>query len=127
LVIDLASRRVEIVGISRCPDGFWMEQVARNLLDAGDGFLLGKRYLILDRDPLYTREFRAAIKGGGVEVLRLPPSSPNLTTSPVGETGADRVHRRNIYAPQVSLDSTDRRRGASVGTGRRRDRSLLDL
>ena len=77
-VMDLASRRVEIAGISRCPDGLWMEQVARNLLDAGDGFLLGKRYLILDRDPLYTREFRAAMKRGGVEVLRLPPSSPNL-------------------------------------------------
>jgi hypothetical protein len=25
-VIDLASRRVEIAGISRCPDGLWMEQ-----------------------------------------------------------------------------------------------------
>src|SRR5579863_888693 len=77
-VMELASRRVELAGISRCPDGLWMEQVARNLLDAGDGFLLGKRYLILDRDPLYTREFRAAMKRGGVEVLRLPPSSPNL-------------------------------------------------
>ena len=77
-VLDLASRRVEIAGISRCPDGLWMEQVARNLLDAADGFLVGKRYLILDRDPLYTREFRAAMKRGGVEVLRLPPSSPNL-------------------------------------------------
>ena len=56
----------------------WMEQVARNLLDGADGFLLGKKYLILDRDPLYTREFCVAMKRGGVEVLRLPPSSPNL-------------------------------------------------
>jgi putative transposase len=64
-VMDLASRRVEIAGISRRPDGLWMEQVARNLLDVGDGFLQGKRYLILDRDPLYTREFRAAITRGG--------------------------------------------------------------
>jgi transposase InsO family protein len=77
-VIDLASRRVEIAGISRCPEGLWMEQVARNFLDAADGFLVGRRYLIIDRDPLYTREFRAAMKRGGVEVLRLPPSSPNL-------------------------------------------------
>jgi putative transposase len=55
-LIDLASRRVEIGGISRCPDGLWMEQVARNLLDAVDGFLVGKRYLSVDRDPLYTGE-----------------------------------------------------------------------
>jgi hypothetical protein len=31
-----------------------MLQVARNLLDADDGFLKGKRFLVLDRDPLYT-------------------------------------------------------------------------
>ena len=77
-MIRLATREVQIAGIVPEPHGWWMEQVARNLLDAGDGFLLGKRYLILDRDPLYTREFRAAMKRGGVEVLRLPPSSPNL-------------------------------------------------
>ena len=29
-----------------------MTQVARNLTDAGDGFLHGVQYLILDRDPL---------------------------------------------------------------------------
>ena len=33
-------------------DEAWMTQVARNLTDAGDGFLHGVQYLILDRDPL---------------------------------------------------------------------------
>ncbi len=33
---------------------FWMDQVARNLCDDGDGSLTGKRYLIHDRDPLFT-------------------------------------------------------------------------
>jgi hypothetical protein len=42
-VMDLASRRVEIAGLSRCPDGLWMDQVARSLLEAGDALLLGKR------------------------------------------------------------------------------------
>jgi transposase InsO family protein len=77
-VIDLATRKVEIAGISRSPDGVWMAQIGRNLLDAENGFLLGKRYLILDRDPLYTKEFRAMLRRGGVKVIRLPPSSPNL-------------------------------------------------
>jgi len=40
---------------------------------------LGKGYLILDRDPLYTREFWDAMKRSEVRVLHLPPSSPNLT------------------------------------------------
>jgi transposase InsO family protein len=55
-----------------------MDQIARNLLDTQDGFLLGKRCLLLDRDPLYTMEFRAALEQGGVAVVRLPPTSPNL-------------------------------------------------
>src|SRR5258705_7960504 len=55
-----------------------MEQMARNLLDAVDGFLRGKRYLIVDRDPVYTREFREALERAGTTVVRLPPRSPNL-------------------------------------------------
>ena len=79
-VIDLATRKVEIAGISRSPDGLWMDQMARNLLDAEDGFLFGKRYLILDCDPLYTKEFRTMLRRGGVKVIRLPPRSPNLNS-----------------------------------------------
>jgi transposase InsO family protein len=55
-----------------------MLQMARNLLDGEDGFLRGKRYLILDRDPLYTAAFRSMMKGAGVKVVRLPARSPNL-------------------------------------------------
>ena len=76
--IDIGSRAVEIVGIGRDPDGRWMGQMARNLLDVEDGFLRGKRYLILDRDPLYTAAFRRMLKTAGVSVVRLPARSPNL-------------------------------------------------
>ena len=40
--------------------------------------ITGKRYLIHDRDPLYTNEFLSIIAGCGIETIRLPPSSPNL-------------------------------------------------
>ncbi len=53
-VMKLKTRTVEIAGITRQPDGSWMNQVARNLTNADDGFLRGMDYLILDRDPLYT-------------------------------------------------------------------------
>jgi hypothetical protein len=33
-----------------------MTQVARNVTDAIGGFFTGKRYLIHDRDSLYTKE-----------------------------------------------------------------------
>jgi hypothetical protein len=37
------------------PREAWMLQIGRNLTDAVDGFLLQHRYVIVDRDPLYTR------------------------------------------------------------------------
>jgi len=77
-VIDIGSRIVEVVGLARNPCGAWMKQMARNLLDVDDGFLRGKRYLILDRDPLYTQEFRQMLRAAGVKPLLLPARSPNL-------------------------------------------------
>jgi putative transposase len=77
-VIDLASRRVEIVGIVHQPHDAWMRQMARNLTDAMDGFLLGHRYLIMDRDPLFSCSFRELLARAGVRSVRLPARSPNL-------------------------------------------------
>jgi transposase InsO family protein len=77
-VIALETRRVEIAGIIRQPHGAWMLQIARNLIDSVDGFLTGQRFLLLDRDPLYTSQFRALLASAGVTPIRLPPSSPNL-------------------------------------------------
>jgi putative transposase len=77
-VIELATRRLELAGIIHQPHGAWMLQVARNVLDSVHGFLTGKRFLLLDRDPLYTSQFRALLSSAGVAPVRLPPSSPNL-------------------------------------------------
>ncbi len=55
-----------------------MSQIARNLTDAEQGILTGKRYLIHDRDPPFTAEFLKMIADVGVESVRLPPRSPNL-------------------------------------------------
>jgi len=49
-VMDLATRKVVCAGITPCPDAAWMLQIGRDLTDAFSGFLLGKRFLIMDRD-----------------------------------------------------------------------------
>jgi transposase InsO family protein len=77
-IIELSTRRVEIAGITSEPEAAWMSQVSRNVTDAGDGFLAGKRFLIHDRDPLFTGAFRETLASAGVETVRLPPRSPNL-------------------------------------------------
>jgi hypothetical protein len=77
-VIDIVSRMVEIAGIGRDFGGRWMEQMARNLVDAEDGLLRGRRYVIIDRDRLHTAAFRGILKAAGVKAVRLPAMSPNL-------------------------------------------------
>ena len=76
--IELSTRRVEIAGIAAKANGLWMDQIGRNLTDSMDGLLNGKRYLIHDRDPLFTSEFLDTIASVGVESVKLPPRSPNL-------------------------------------------------
>ena len=79
-VIDIGTRAVAIAGIGRDPGGQWMAQMARNLVDAEDGFLLGKRCVLMDRDPLHTEAFRGILKNAGAKPLRLPARTPNLNS-----------------------------------------------
>ena len=76
--IDLSTRRVEIAGIASRANGLWMSQIGRRVTDAVDGILQGKRYLIHDRDPLFTAEFQGILASVGVTPVKLPPQSPNL-------------------------------------------------
>src|SRR5215471_4411409 len=76
--MELSTRRVQIAGVARKANGLWMAQIARNLTDEADGFFRGKRYLIHDRDPLYTQEFLTMLADIGIESVKLPPRSPNL-------------------------------------------------
>src|SRR5215831_5552644 len=76
--IELSTRKVEIAGIASVANGLWMDQIGRNLTDGVDGILNGKRYLIHDRDPLFTAEFLSMLADTGVTSVKLPPRSPNL-------------------------------------------------
>jgi transposase InsO family protein len=77
-LIDLSTRRVRIAGIGAQVNGLWMSQIARDLSDPVDGLLLGKRYLVHDRDPLFTAEFVNMVADVGIQSVKLPPRSPNL-------------------------------------------------
>jgi putative transposase len=77
--MKIATRQVCFAGCTVHPDTRWMEQIARNLTDALDGFLNGTRYLLMDRDSKYSDAFRRILRQAGVICLRLPPRSPNLS------------------------------------------------
>jgi putative transposase len=76
--IELSTRRIEVAGIGSVANGLWMSQIARNMSDAVDGLLRRKRYLIHDRDPLFTADFLNILAVSGVQSVKLPPRSPNL-------------------------------------------------
>jgi len=76
--LDLATRRVKVAGITTHPCDQWMMQIARNLTDVDEQFLRHTRVLIMDRDTKYTDAFRWVLARHGVDVIRLPPRSPNL-------------------------------------------------
>ncbi len=97
-----------------------LDTTAAHLTDAYDGFLLRARVLITDRDPLYTARFRETLKGTGVNVVRVPPRSPNLNAFaerfvrsikseclrhivPLGE-----AHLRKLVREDLEHDNTER-------------------
>ncbi len=77
-VIELATRRVTIAGITTNPNEAWMLQMARNLTDVEIGMLRDTQHLIVDRDTKYSAAFRTFLAREGIDVIRLPPRSRNL-------------------------------------------------
>jgi putative transposase len=77
-VIELQTRRVHLLGITRHPTGQWATQLARNL--AGDLEEAGCRftYLIRDRDAKFTAAFDAVFASIGITVLPIAPQAPRM-------------------------------------------------
>lgn len=48
--------------------------------DAEEGFLRGKRYILMDRDTKFSEVFRNTLEDGGAKPVPLPPRSPNLNS-----------------------------------------------
>lgn len=76
--LHLETRRITIAGITRHPDGEWMEQIARSATQESWGYLNRCRYLLHDRHKKFCASFRSALTAAGVKPMTLPAKSPNL-------------------------------------------------
>ena len=73
-VIELASRRVQILGSTPHPGETFMCQIVRNLTLADAE---GCPVLICDRDAKWSRAVRARLEDAGIRVLQTPYRAPN--------------------------------------------------
>ena len=76
-VIDLASRRVQIIGSTPHPDEVFMRQVGRTLTAADERVLGGYRILICDRDAKWSAPVRERLGEGGIRLVQTPYQAPN--------------------------------------------------
>jgi putative transposase len=76
IVIEHASRRVHLAGITANPDGAWTTQAARNfLMDLGTR-VTSVKFLIRDRAGQFTARFDAVFTADGIRILVSPPQAP---------------------------------------------------
>jgi transposase InsO family protein len=72
--IELHSRRVTILGVTRNPNSSWVTQQARNLAMAE--LLCGVRFLIHDRDAKFCGSFDEVFRSEGVKIIETPVRAP---------------------------------------------------
>ena len=97
------TREVVHFNVTRCPTDAWAAQQLREATPC----CVGPRYLIRDNDDKIGKQFTAVAEGTEIEVVKIPPRSPNL--NPICERFLGSV-RRECLDHEVILTEQQLRR-----------------
>ncbi|MDQ1305652.1 MAG: putative transposase [Actinomycetota bacterium] len=75
-VIEIGTRRVHLLGITKHPTGAWVTQVARNLAIDPDDRVASFKFLLRDRDTKFVAGFDEVFTSLGLRILHSPPRAP---------------------------------------------------
>jgi putative transposase len=76
--IELASRRVQILGSTPHPEALFMQQVVRTLMMAEGGDVgCAPHVLICDRERKWSDDVRRQLRDAGIRVVLTPARAPN--------------------------------------------------
>jgi len=75
-VIEHATRRIRILGVTAHPNDAWVTQMARNLMMDLDRHIDSITFLLRDRDTKFTAAFDAVLTGADIRILRSPIRAP---------------------------------------------------
>ena len=75
-VIEHATRRIRMLGVTAHPNNAWVTQVCRNLLMDLDGHVESAKFLFRDRDTKFTAAFDAVFTAAGIQIPRSAIQAP---------------------------------------------------